>query len=385
MRVCVISHAYHEARYRHAMEALAQQPGMTLALITPDRYKLGLQTSSGEDAGVSSSFQTYSLPVRWAQRQGTFHYRFADLDKVIRDFRPDVILHEQEVYALGAGQVAWVARRHKVPLVMLLNENVYRKLSLPRRWLRTFVLNRCAGLIGVSEGSAQLHKGWGFRGPIGVIAQMGVPLNPAPQFGPRQSGELRVCFAGRLIPDKGIDCLLKAIALLHADSVPVHCTIAGRGELQNELQASTRALGIERLVSFAGVLMPEAVDELLKSSDVLVLPSRRTSVWEEQFGRVLIEAMAQGTIAVGTSTGAIGEVIASDDLLFAEDDHVQLARILQRLANSEVMLRLEQQRSWKRVKKEYSSEAVAGKKQMFLESLLVLRPESIAAEDPVHV
>lgn len=381
MRVCVISHAYHEARYRHALDALAKQPGITLALVTPDRYKLGLQTSSGEDAGASTLFQTYSLPVRLAQRQGTFHYRSKDLEAAIKDFQPDVIVHEQEVYALGAGQVAKLAERQKIPLFMLLNENVYRDLSFARRWLRTFVLNRCAGLIGVSGGSAQLHKDWGFLGPVTVIAQMGVPLNPEPQYGPRHPGELKVCFAGRLVADKGVDCLLKAIALLHAEAVPVHCTIAGRGDLDKELRAQSEALGLADVVRFAGVLMPDAVDDLLKASDVLVLPSRRTKVWEEQFGRVLIEAMAQGTIAVGTSTGAIGEVIASDELLFAEDDHVHLAQILRRLASSDSVLRLQQQRSWERVREEYSSEAVARKKQVFLDSVLAAKTEKPAATD----
>lgn len=385
MRICVISHAYHEARYRHALDALAQQPGMTLGLITPDRYKLGLQTSSGDDAGSSALFQTYSLPVRWAQRQGTFLYRSQPLNKALDDFKPDVILHEQEVYALGAGQVARLASRRNVPLVMLLNENVHRALSLLRRWLRSFVLNRCDGLIAVSKGSAQLHRDWGFTGPIRVIAQMGVPLEPMPKSGLRASGELSICFAGRLVPDKGVDCLLKAVALLHGEGTPVRCTIAGRGDSRAQLEALTQNLGLTNSVRFAGVLMPDAVDEMLKESDVLVLPSRRTKVWEEQFGRVLIEAMTQGTVAVGTSTGAIGEVIASEQLLFAEDDHVGLADILRCLATSESALKTQQQHCWKRVEEEYSSEAVAARKRIFLNSILLAGTAPVATEQSVVI
>ena len=68
--------------------------------------------------------------------------------------------------------------------------------------------------------------------------------------------------------------------------------------------------------------------------DMLVLPSRSTTVWQEQFGRVLIEAMACGAPLVGSSSGAIPEVIGSAGLIFPEGDTVALAQTLTQLVNS---------------------------------------------------
>jgi glycosyltransferase involved in cell wall biosynthesis len=67
--------------------------------------------------------------------------------------------------------------------------------------------------------------------------------------------------------------------------------------------------------------------------DVLVLPSRTVQgKWKEQFGHVLIEAMAMGIPVVGSSSGAIPDVIGKNELIFNEDDIKGLASILEKLA-----------------------------------------------------
>jgi glycosyltransferase involved in cell wall biosynthesis len=68
-----------------------------------------------------------------------------------------------------------------------------------------------------------------------------------------------------------------------------------------------------------------------RSLDVLVLPSRTTPSWKEQFGRVLIEAMACERAVVGSSSGEIPQVIGEAGLIFPEGDHATLTTQLQRL------------------------------------------------------
>jgi glycosyltransferase involved in cell wall biosynthesis len=65
--------------------------------------------------------------------------------------------------------------------------------------------------------------------------------------------------------------------------------------------------------------------------DVLVLPSRTRSNWKEQFGRVLIEAMACQVAVVGARCGAIPEVIGDAGLTFTEGDPADLRAQLQTL------------------------------------------------------
>jgi glycosyltransferase involved in cell wall biosynthesis len=70
----------------------------------------------------------------------------------------------------------------------------------------------------------------------------------------------------------------------------------------------------------------------MRAFDVMVLPSRSIPTWREQFGRVLTEAMACGTPLIGSSCGAIPEVIGDAGLIVPEEDHLALAGALDRLA-----------------------------------------------------
>ena len=65
--------------------------------------------------------------------------------------------------------------------------------------------------------------------------------------------------------------------------------------------------------------------------DALVLPSHTTSTWKEQFGRVLIEAMACATPVVGSDSGEIPHVIGAAGLIYPERDCAALAAQLQLL------------------------------------------------------
>jgi glycosyltransferase involved in cell wall biosynthesis len=365
MRLAVISHAYQDERYLTTLDAMARSGGDEVALIHPVRYKKAAYRWNQPHA-------IYDVPLSIAlgARQGTFFYHPPALANAIDGLRPDVILHEQEVYTLGAAQIAAVANHKSIPLVQFVWENVDRALAIPRRLLRRAVLNRTTALIAGSEGAMRIHCGWGFKGPIAVIPQMSVDAARAFRFGARTDGPLRVCFIGRLVACKGVDSLLRAIKILHRRGFDVECVLAGEGPERSRLAALAHQLGIWSLVHLRGRLSGEGVRAVLRSSDVLVLPSRCTPVWEEQFGLVLAEAMAEGTIAVGSRTGAIPEVIGADDLLFDEDDSQQLVEILRRLAVDSEFYQRCRRNAWQRARAHFGVDGVADQKLCFLREVL---------------
>jgi glycosyltransferase involved in cell wall biosynthesis len=365
MKLAIISHAYIDPNYLPVLESISARPNVELAFIFPSKYK-----------GECLSWETRSpirkvpVPIRFGSRQGAFSYLERDLVEALDLFEPDIILHEQEVYALGAGQIAAIAANRSIPLVFFVWENVHRTLSLPRRLLRSYVLSKSSGLIAGSTKAAQVHRDWGFHGPITVIPQMGVNVSANPAFGRREETALRICFAGRLVACKGVDCLLRAVAILRDQRLPISCTIAGQGPELKRMTSLTRRFAIQHLVDFCGHKSGADVLRLFRQSDVLVLPSRRTRVWEEQFGRVLAEAMAEATVTVGSKTGAIPEVIGSDELLFEEGDSAGLAQILHRLATRPDIFLAHQRRLWCRAKERYSNQYLACQRVMFLEEIL---------------
>lgn len=344
---------------------MAKIGSLDLQILSPDRV-LGTAFHWEAESTIARS----QIPVRFGSRQGTFLYDSHALSRALDQFRPDVILHEQEVYALSAGQIAAAASRRSIPVVMFVWENTFRKLSLPRRIHRAFVLSRTAGLIAGSQHALKVHEAWGFKGPSAVIPQMGVELNMHPIFGRRQPGILSVCFAGRLEKFKGVDCLIRAVATLRKNGSRVLCRIAGSGPEESALQSLARQYNLERDIIFPGFLRGSAIQQLFQQSDVLVLPSRRTRDWHEQFGRVLPEAMANGCVPVGSRTGAIPEVIGSEELTFEENDEQGLASILTRLASDDNLLKETQRWSWCRVKELYTNEFLAKSRVEFLQSVL---------------
>jgi glycosyltransferase involved in cell wall biosynthesis len=111
---------------------------------------------------------------------------------------------------------------------------------------------------------------------------------------------------GRFVPEKGYRHLLDAAARIERTRPGVHWMLVGGGELEDELVAQARRLGLGTQVHFLG--WREDVADLLALGDLFVLPSER-----EGFGRVLVEAMAMGKAVVATTAGGIPEIVLDGD------------------------------------------------------------------------
>lgn len=106
-----------------------------------------------------------------------------------------------------------------------------------------------------------------------------------------------VTVVGRLIDHKRVDMLLEAVALLHADGIPVTCRVIGNGPERDALHVKAEALGISASVDFQhDVAELKDVYALLKATRVCVFPSAR-----EGFGVAVVEALACGLPVITTS------------------------------------------------------------------------------------
>jgi glycosyltransferase involved in cell wall biosynthesis len=106
----------------------------------------------------------------------------------------------------------------------------------------------------------------------------------------------------------------------------------GDGPERPRLTALADALGIAERVTFLGRLPSAQAPEFYRSLDVLVLPSLSRPNWVEQFGRVLVEAMACEIPVIGSASGEIPTVIGDAGLLFPEGDATLLAERITALA-----------------------------------------------------
>lgn len=152
---------------------------------------------------------------------------------------------------------------------------------------------------------------------------------------------LSLLYAGRLTHDKGVHTAIDALdTLVHTHKLTsIRLTIAGSGDSEYEahLHENVRQKGLTSYVSFIGSQSKEAMPQLYASADALLFPS----LWQEPFGRVLIEAMASGVVVIGTATGGAAEILVDNHnaLVFDAGDAGALATQIVRLYHSPALRR----------------------------------------------
>jgi glycosyltransferase involved in cell wall biosynthesis len=118
-------------------------------------------------------------------------------------------------------------------------------------------------------------------------------------------------------------------------------------------------LGLRENVAFESPLPTAEMPEYYHRLDALVLPSRARAHWKEQFGRVLIEAMACGIPVAGSNSGEIPHVIGQAGLLFPEEDVEALRAHLRNLIADQGLRRALANKGRERVLQHYTQKAIA--------------------------
>lgn len=151
---------------------------------------------------------------------------------------------------------------------------------------------------------------------------------------PQLQGVLRIITVGSLVPIKGMDTLLNALALLPKD-MHWELTVVGDGPERIFLESMVKNLKIDKYIYFKGALPPHQVPEQLALNHVFVLASR-----SEGRPNALLEALAASKAVVASSIPAITELIddGGNGLLFPPDDPRFLAAQLQRLYQDAALL-----------------------------------------------
>jgi glycosyltransferase involved in cell wall biosynthesis len=212
------------------------------------------------------------------------------------------------------------------------DENLDRPLPWPAKAIRAFTIPRIAFFAARSPGGAEMLRRWGATAPIDIVPHTLPEWRPHPR---PEGGVFTIGFAGRLVEAKGVRDLIAAVAEL---PFPFRLLVVGDGPLREELQRAPLGPGtLDLRVGVRSGAMPALYAEM----DVLVLPSRTTATWAEQFGKVLGEALLCGTPVVGASSGEIPWVIemTGGGRVFPEGDVAALASVLRELHDDPGMRR----------------------------------------------
>ena len=325
MRAVIVSHAAIKAANRAPYRALAQR-GVAVTLVVPARWQSGLGPLCAEPEPAGTGIE---LIVR--RRRGLSHsnvyWLAGGLGALLRGAPRTVIYVDEDPAGFAAAQAAAAAERYRHALVVLGVQNILKRYPPPFAQLQRYVFARAAAAVSMTEQAAQTLRARGYRGP-NAIMPFTTDLAPLPtgvraqvRAGHGVGGPL-VGYVGRLVPEKGVDVFIEAVARVEG----ISALIVGDGVERERLRAQARRLGVEERVRFTGALESIEAARAIGALDVLSLPSRTTPQWSEQFGRVLIEAMASDVPVVASSSGAIPEVVGDAAVLVGEGRPEELAR-----------------------------------------------------------
>jgi glycosyltransferase involved in cell wall biosynthesis len=324
MRVLMISKACIVGIYQPKLEAIAAQ-GVDLLVLVPPSWK----DERGEQPLERVYTQGYRLQETPIVLNGNFHLHFyPQLGDYIHTFEPHIIHIDEEPYNLATWQALFFARHARIRSLLFSWQNINRRYPPPFRWAERWTLDSINYLLAGTESAAQVWREKGYRGHSRVIPQFGTDPELFQPLSVRPPRPFTIGYIGRLVEEKGVHLLLQAAARLNGDW---HLRIVGGGPLLEDLQALAAELGIAERVSFIGQIASPQMPAEYEQLDVLVLPSLTRPNWKEQFGRVLVEAMACGLPVVGSDSGAIPGVIANGGLIFPEGDLDTLTRHLRDL------------------------------------------------------
>ena len=217
------------------------------------------------------------------------------------------------------------------------------------------IYNRYAKIICISKQVQNSLTKWvpKIKEKIEIIPN-GIPMNSKSNDNPLMK-KYDALFVGRLVQQKGINFLLEAVSILQKKYKKIiRVAIVGDGPQKKELIKMCEELKIKDSVEFLG--FQRDVDQIMRSSRVLVLPSR----WEG-FGLVLLEAMKNKLPIVATNVGGIPEIITNghEGLLVPTENPKILANSINRVLENSELRNQFIQNAYKKVQDHYSIEKYA--------------------------
>jgi glycosyltransferase involved in cell wall biosynthesis len=370
MKVLMLSKALIVGAYQKKLEEMAAIEGVELTVVMPPSWNDPRGGTRLERVHTSG----YELLVTNLSFNGNFHLHFyPKLRSIVRRVQPDIFHIDEEPYNLATFHAMWLAQSIGAKTVVFTWQNLLRRYPPPFSLMERYVLNKADALLVGNAEAAEVWRRKGYLGPMHLIPQFGV--DPAIYYrrervskrgktsvfkrrnvGSPSMPALVIGYVGRMVEEKGIELLLHAVSKLDG---PWNLQILGDGPDRKRLEYMAQWLGIGPRVTFDEKMPSSHLPNYFSGLDVLVLPSLTRSNWKEQFGRVLIEAMACDVIALGARSGAIPEVIGEAGLTFEEGNADELRSQLQRLLEDVALRKDLREKGRKRVTDHYTQAAIA--------------------------
>lgn len=318
LRVLRVYHAGRDPGHRRRERALLAA-GVDLTLVVPRVWP----DAGSKEVLSEEPFEVVELEVQRAGDVNRHRYGSTDaLRTVLARVRPDLLDLHEEPFSSVCRQ--WLQVAGRTPVVAYTAQNVDKRFPPPFAQYETAALRRVQGLYPCSRQAASVARGKGFAGLIDVLPLGYDETAWSPGSQSANDPEVVLGLVGRLVPEKGVVDAVEVLAAVVRER-PARLVVVGDGPERDALLRRANELGVAERVELLPWCGQAELAETYRRMRVVLVPSRATETWVEQFGRVIVEAQAAGAVVAGYASGAIPEVVGDAGLLVPERDVASLA------------------------------------------------------------
>lgn len=312
------------------------------------------------------------------------------------------VIHCGEIRPVGYA-VWWAHRRSGAPYILYVNggDLLHERRKTSRHWTKRVsgyrLFSDAAGVVANSAWTASLATD--------VMREMGVTVTPPvaaidlgtdpEQFrASRASGALRarldladapvLLTVARLVPHKGQDTAIRALARLANDFPRLQYVVVGKGDDEQRLRELATALGVADRVHFPGQLSDDEMADAYASSTIYAGLSRLDNgVNVEGFGISLVEAAASGLVAVAGDSGGVRSAVRDGEtgLVVSASSVEDAADAISRLLAQPELRATMSVAARKAVETHYNWERVAVETRNFVRNCIAAGPAARAGAD----
>jgi glycosyltransferase involved in cell wall biosynthesis len=338
MRLLIVSHSCVTAINQQIYAEIRKLTGWDFTLLVPETWRdeygnvLQATTWTGFDVHLVKA------PVL---RNGNiiFHAYRLNLKRLLSERQYDAIYVNHEPYGIATAQLCWANSRYsRATFGFYSCQNIRKDYPFPFSWLERMVYRSSQFAFPITEAVAEVLRSKGYKGDLSVCP---LPFDPQlyypypqeaiPPILQKAGKEFLIGYVGRIVEAKGLRTLVKALERLPRAGWKL--AVVGTGPFDAEFTELIQSSGLRDRVLQLGFVPHEETPRYLAAFDLLVLPSETQSNWKEQFGRVLVEALACGTPVVGSNSGEIPNLVSSSGggIVFPERNAEALAEALKRM------------------------------------------------------
>ncbi len=387
MRICIVNSGAPGRAPLLApfFDALIQHPGVELLVL--EQVPKGERPSSLKAASLSSPSGNKATiePIIthfFRRRHACVQIMSSRFCRALSDFHPEVIYILGEAGYTSTYQTVRFVRQElpAAKICVFSAQNIYQRFPFPFPRIESYVLKRIDHAFPLGKEHEAVLRRKGYHGPatclpLGVDTQRFTPEGSLTDDLPDLPRPI-AGYIGDFLPARDVPLLIAAASLCR---FPLGILAVGDGAGRADAERLVKQKGLMRKIHFTGAVPHARIPAYLRQMDLLVLPSR--AIWNrcfgifrianaEQFGRVLVEAMACGKPVIGSSCGEIPTVIGNAGLVYQEGNVNELTSALERLAGDE-NLRLDLGRkALARAREVYDWRVIAGRFVKACESVL---------------